>query len=149
MHHVYSKKTGFFTGNAVHTDNVNVDVQDLVKANFGEDFAGITGVTDHQYQKVDLETGQVVPHQPPKPSHNHEWDGQRWQLTTVAVNRQKACADARARVQELEMKVLPRLLRQHALGVDGTRQQIQDLHDEISQCEMIIKDAEAADRAPS
>jgi hypothetical protein len=125
MHHVYNKTTGLFTGSAVHTDNKAVDIQELVRVNFGDGFAGIAGVQDRLSQKIDVATGRLVDYQPPPPTPEHEWNAvtKRWQpnAKAQAANAHEAArVAARARVAEEERDLVRRLTLE-PLEADRTR----------------------------
>jgi hypothetical protein len=138
MHHVYDKATGLFTGNAVHTDNRQVDIQKLIEANFGEGFAGAPNVADPLAQRVDVSTGQVVDFQPPSPGSDHEWNPslKRWVLTAAA---NKARDDAR--VREMRMATLNQeqhtLIREVLLNPTNAvaREALTNLHAELATLE--------------
>lgn len=68
-----------------------------------EGFAAMEGHHDHLSRKVDPATGEVLDHQPPQPSADHEWDGtaKRWVPNAAARDHQAALLAAQARIATL------------------------------------------------
>lgn len=76
----------------------------------------------------------IVDYQPPQPSTDHEWnkDVRRWQLTKAASIRQNEQASARAMIAKCETAAL-RPQRELALGIDGAKDRLQAIDNEIAQ----------------
>jgi len=133
----YHRETGLFSGR-----HLMVSDPALIPLNTPQDHIAIEG--DHYdplTQRVDVTTGKVVDHLPPKPSDDHEWSStsRRWQLRPEITARQKARADALARITELELKAL-RALREHALGKSGAHERLLSIDSEISKLRDVLKD---------
>lgn len=64
------------------------------------------GSYDHLAQRVNIETGEVVEYQPPKPNDDHEWDGEakRWRLKAEVRKHRWRHRQALRRIDELERK---------------------------------------------
>jgi len=123
----YHKGTGIFRDYQFMTSK-----DELIALNTPPDHAAIEGHFDHLSQKVDVESGEVVDHQPPAPSADHEWDAamKRWRKHAATAARDVDRAIARARLTHLET-MQPRLLREVALGYEHARKQLAEIDEEI------------------
>lgn len=92
----------------------------------------IEGHHDHLSKRVDIETGEVVEYQPPKPSNEHEWNAttKRWQLTKDAEDKNIIDLQARAEIKLLENQQA-RAMREFALGMDGAKDRLKSIDDKI------------------
>jgi hypothetical protein len=133
----YHRETGLFNGR-----HLMVSDPALIPLNTPPDHIAIEG--DHYdplTQRVDVASGLVVDHLPPKPSEDHEWSStsRRWQLRPEVTAKQKARSDALARITELELKAL-RALREHALGKAGAHDRLSSIDSEISTLREVLRD---------
>jgi hypothetical protein len=133
----YHRETGIFSGR-----HLMVSDPAMIPLNTPPDHVAIEG--DHYdpiTQRVDVLTGQVVDHIPPKPSDDHEWStiSRRWQLRPEILAKEKARAAALARITELELKAL-RALREHALGRAGAHERLKAIDTEISELRVVFRD---------
>lgn len=105
----------------------------MMIANTPEGAAAIEGRYDHESQRVDLKTGEVVDYQPPQPSSDHEWDeeAKRWALSRAAQDRNRLLND----LDDLDKKQ-GRALREAILAV---------LPDGPERVRLAALDAEAAE----
>lgn len=131
----YHRETGLFNGR-----HLMVADPALIALNTPPDHIAIEG--DHYdplTQRVDVDTGKVIDHLPPKPSDEHEWSGisRRWQLRPEVTAKQKAKAQALGRITELELKAL-RALREHALGKPGAHERLAAIDREITQLRDVL-----------
>jgi hypothetical protein len=132
----YHRETGIFSGR-----HLMVSDPAMIPLNTPPDHIAIEG--DHydpMTQRVDVATGKVVDHLPPKPSDDHEWStiSRRWQLRPEIIAKEKARADALARITELELKAL-RALREHALGKAGAHERLKAIDSEIGELRVILQ----------
>jgi hypothetical protein len=126
----YHRETGMFNGR-----HLMVSDPAMIPLNTPPDHIAIEGDHyDHQTQRVDVNTGKVIDHIPPKPSDDHEWNGisRRWELRPEITAKQQARKAALARITELELKAL-RALREHALGKPGAHDRLTSIDSEITQ----------------
>jgi hypothetical protein len=133
----YHRETGLF-----HGRHLMVSDASLIPLNTPPDHIAIEG--DHYdplTQRVDVNTGKVIDHLPPKPSDDHEWSSisRRWQLRPEVTAKQRAKAQALGRITELELKAL-RALREHALGKHGAHERLAAIDAEITQLRDVLKD---------
>jgi len=133
----YHRETGLFNGR-----HLMVSDAALIPLNTPPDHIAIEG--DHYdplTQRVDVGSGKVIDHLPPKPSDDHEWSSisRRWQLRPEVTAKQKAKAQALGRITELELKAL-RALREHALGKPGAHERLAAIDTEITQLRDLLKD---------
>jgi hypothetical protein len=115
---------------------------ELIPLNTPPDHIPIEG--DHydpMTQRVDVATGKVIDHIPPKPSDDYEWNGisRRWELRPEITARQQARKAALGRITELELKAL-RALREHALGKPGAHERLSAIDTEISDLRALLRD---------
>ncbi len=110
VHSFYDPLTGLFVGRTF------AGPEGTLERNIPPGHAAIEGIHDHLSKKVDLKTGDVVDHQPPQPTPDHEWHSQskRWRLSPDADARQLRRASAKGQIDMLERKAL-RMLRELAL----------------------------------
>jgi hypothetical protein len=82
---------------------------------------------------VHLETGELVDHQPPQPSHEHDWDhaSKRWYLCPSAQNTIDRRMAAQARIAVLEASQ-HRFVREHCLGKPSAVERLREIDAEIS-----------------
>lgn len=127
---IYSKETGLFLGRTVSGTGLTDELLDR-HVNDGE--ARIDGKHDHLSRKVDLATGQVVDHQPPAPSIDHEWNGatKRWQLSVAAQASANEKATTRARHAQL-ITAQHDDIRRAVLGDKDAVRRLIAIEDEIS-----------------
>jgi hypothetical protein len=134
-YHLYDATTGLFVGQTFHTNDADpVAAAAFAKANTPEGHAVYVGhVGDHSSLKVDLATGELVDHQPPQPSADHEWNHQtkRWHQTWAAAAKAQACTAAIARIAQLEASQ-HRFVREHALGDPAALPKLKAIDDEIA-----------------
>lgn len=125
---LYSLADGMFTGNVLTGPR-----DEFIDLNIPEGHAAIEGHHDHLSRRVDLETGQVIDHQPPKPSDEHEWDDamKRWTLLPDVQQRRARHAVALEAIEALE-RSQHRAIREAALGGAGALARLQAIDAEIS-----------------
>ena len=133
----YHRETGLFNGR-----HLMVSDPALIPLNTPPDHIAIDG--DHYdplTQRVDVGTGKVIDHLPPKPSDDHEWSSitRRWQLRAEVTARHKAKSVALSRITELELKAL-RALREHALGKSGAHERLAAIDTEITRLRELLQD---------
>lgn len=124
----YHADTGAIHGNRFSsTDPADVEL------NTPADHIAIEGYHDHLSKRVDVATGELVEHQPPAPSREHEWneDTKRWHLNAVANDRANRKAAAIARIAQLEASQ-HRVVREALLGIPGARVKLSEIDDEIT-----------------
>jgi hypothetical protein len=95
----YHRETGLFDG-----QHLIASGEASVKLNTPPDHIVIDGHHDHLARRVDLQTGEVVDYQPPRPSDEHDWNAttKRWQINTEIQQRKFARASALAQIATLE-----------------------------------------------
>jgi hypothetical protein len=133
----YHRETGMFNGR-----HLMVSDPAMIPLNTPPDHIAIEG--DHYdplTQRVDVSTGKVIDHIPPKPSDDHEWNGisRRWELRPEITAKQLARKAALARITELELKAL-RALREHALGKEGAHERLTSIDGEITALRDVLRD---------
>lgn len=133
----YHRETGIFNGRHLMVSDAS-----MIPLNTPPDHVAIDG--DHYdplTQRVDVKTGKVIDHLPPKPSDDYEWSSisRSWQLRPEIVAREKARAAALGRITELELKAL-RALREHALGKSGAQERLKAIDTEISELRTVLQD---------
>lgn len=85
MFSLYDTETGYFTGQRLRGS------ADFIAANLPQGCSTIAGEHDHLCRRVDLESGEVVPWQPPAPADDDtrtwSWDEatERWQPVPTAA----------------------------------------------------------------
>lgn len=86
---IYDVATGAFVGKTL------VCALRHLPENVPDGCGCILGEFDHMSYRVDLETGQVVDYQPPRPTERHEWDEtiRRWVYVPTAA---EVCRQQRA-----------------------------------------------------
>lgn len=126
---VYSKDTGLFVGRTLTGTSLS---DELLAMNLGDSEAHIEGHHDHLSRKVDLATGEVVDHQPPTPSTDHEWNDatKRWQLQAAAQAKHDDRQSALAQIAAIEARQ-PRAIREAILGYDGAAARLRDIDDQV------------------
>jgi hypothetical protein len=133
--HLYDAATGLFSGQSFHSNDEEPGrAAAFAKANTPAGHAVYEGtVADHQSQRVHLETGELVDHQPPQPSADHAWcgDSKRWHLSPAAQARIGSRAASAARIAYLEHSQ-HRFLRQHALGDPSAIERLKAIDAEIT-----------------
>jgi hypothetical protein len=86
MFYPYRLDTGLFTGEGF---DLNPRTEEAIEAHTPEGCGLFEGQADPLCQRVDLDTGELIPHQPPAPPeteyYRHEWDGRRWQPIAKAL----------------------------------------------------------------
>lgn len=109
----YDPATGLFAGLEY------VGTPDTLELNTPDGHAHVEGRHDHLSRRVDLATGEVVDHQPPQPSADHEWDGdrKRWRLTEEATERARLRARGLVRMDEIDRQTVQAL---RELRIDST-----------------------------
>lgn len=142
---VFDPADGLFTGQVIKGSG------NALEANVPQGMRAVAGLFDRICQRVDIETGRVVDHQPPQPDEDHEWlaenpsakdrAGQRWRWTKKAdvLEREQRRTTRQLQIEELERKKLPRILLElsidpDAVGADGKtpRQRRDELEAQIS-----------------
>lgn len=80
----------------------------LAVANTPPGCGAYAGDVDPDSQRVDIETGEIVDWQPPRPSDDHEWDAdrRRWEMSPAAAKREAERIDAQRRIDALEQSQL-------------------------------------------
>jgi hypothetical protein len=124
----YHRDTGLFNGIKLMSSD-----ETAVKLNTPEDHLAIAGHHDHLSRRVDLESGQVVPYQPPSPSDHHMWEAatERWVLNDDRQLKIAAHRDALSKIAILEASQ-PRYIREHTLGTNPKAlERLQAIEDEI------------------
>lgn len=106
--------------------------EDQLGCNTPSGCGAVEGLFDHMSQRVDMETGKVVDYQPPKPSADHEWNGEtkRWQITAGAADKINRSNAAHSRIAQLEASQ-HRHVREHCLGIAGAAERLKAIDDEI------------------
>lgn len=126
---LYDSGTGLFVGKTIMCP------EDHLSANILDGHAATEGRHDHLSSKVDISTGAVIDHQPPRPSQDHEWNAnaKRWCLTATAQAREAAIAISRARRAVL-IELQHDDVRRVALNPQDTqaRKALQAIEDEMS-----------------
>jgi hypothetical protein len=85
-----------------------------------------------------LQDGALVPHVPPSPGADHEWDeaAGEWRLTAAAAVRAGKRRSALARIEDLE-RAQARAMREHAIGRGGSpgqlKKRLEDIDDAITE----------------
>ena len=99
--HFYHAETGLLHGDGLAVNGPGAE--EMAKANCPPGHKPIEGHLDHLSQRVNVETGEVVDHQPPQPSADHEWhaESKRWRLKKEAAEREAKKAAAPAQIAEL------------------------------------------------
>lgn len=126
----YRADTGELTG-----DRYSAPDESGLSQNTPPGCVAVEGRHDHISRRVDVATGQVISYQPPQPSPDHEWTGERWRLNPAAQDRARQRRAAQASIDALEAQQ-PRAARElllkvaAALNVDGKR--LQALDDQIA-----------------
>jgi hypothetical protein len=96
----------------------------------------IEGRYDHLSQRVDLDTGDIIDYRPLAPDDDHEWNGdrKRWILKPDVAERRRGQAQARARIEALEIGQR-RPMRELALDSDNVeaKRRLQAIDAEISE----------------
>ena len=109
----YHSETGLFTGGSFSTSDERFE--EALAANTPAGCACVVSneAIDMLSQKVDVQTGKIIDHQPPRPSDDHQWDDQtrRWALPEAIVERRNADLEARTVMSQAELKSL-RALRE-------------------------------------
>lgn len=137
----YHKDTGVFHGAVLTTNSV-----DAVELNTPPDHVAIdhpqTESFDQAYHRVNLETGEVQFHPPPKPSEQHEWNDEtsRWHIPDHVHRAASKRRAALAEVHRLNCEVTPVLLRKLVLCklADDVRQilaELRKVHDKVVELE--------------
>ena len=108
------------------------NIDDHLKINTPDGYVAIEGEFDHLSQRVDVANGTVIDWQPPRPTDEHEWNGEtkRWQLNSSTLATQRAKEQARSRIQQLDSKST-RALRELALGINGAHERLRAIEDEL------------------
>ncbi len=124
----YHKETGLFNGT-----KLTVSDDSMIGINTPADHIAIEDFYDHLSQRVDIASGQVIDYQPPAPSADHEWNvtTKRWQLKPEIVAKQAARAQALRSIASLEASQA-RTLREFALGVDGAKDRLHAIDQQIA-----------------
>jgi len=101
--HFFHAETGVIHPDALAI-NASVGVEEAALANCPAGHKPIAGNFDHLSQRVDIESGTVVDHQPPQPSPDHEWHSatKRWRLSEAATARREARTRAVEKIAALE-----------------------------------------------
>jgi hypothetical protein len=138
----YCEVTGLIHQAKVYSNNLeDAKLSDLAaRMNAPPGHLPIAGTYDHDTQRVDLQTRQVVPHKPARPSEDHEWhtDVGRWHLKNEVAERERLHLDVRRQIAELEA-TSPRLLRQAQLGHPGAQEALARLDQQINQLTQILE----------
>lgn len=91
--------------NATYATNA-ADPEKSVAANTPPGHKAIEATLDHLSHRVNLsdEEPVVVDYQPPKPSDNHEWNGEsrRWEMNAAAKARETERREAWAEIRRLQ-----------------------------------------------
>jgi hypothetical protein len=142
-YHLYDAVTGVFVGQTFHCNVADpVVAAEFARSNTPEGHAVYEGaVADHASQRVDVETGGLVNHQPPSPGLDFVWcgDTRRWHLSPAAMLRIDSRAASAARIVFLENSA-HRFVRQHALGDPDARRRLEEIQDEIEALEMHLEE---------
>ena len=112
--HFYDAATGVLTGNSVSYGGVPDDFAPEIPDGHG----AYVGDADHRRQKVDLATGELVPHVP-------------------APDPLEPARQAMARIAALEGRQ-HRALREHALGVAGAIGRVAAIDAEIAALRVLL-----------
>lgn len=113
----YHKLTG-----ALLPHHCNFSEDAAVALNTPPDHVAIEGHHDHLSKRVDVETREVVDHQPPQPALDHVWDDatKRWKRHPDVQAVLDAKVYAQTRIDFLERHKQPRAIRDFLLRNDGT-----------------------------
>lgn len=125
----YHAESGLF-----HDKQLLVSDESTIALNCPEGHLPIDGHHDYLCKRVDLDTKEIIDHQPQQPSGEHEWNPEtkRWQLNAKAHERIARSHSARARIAHLETNVQPRAVREVALNKPDATKRLQDIDDEIA-----------------
>jgi hypothetical protein len=132
----YRRTDGLFTGQRFTAKNARV-----VADNVDDQHALIEGAFDHLSQRVDIQTGDVVDYQPPRPSDDHEWNAvtKRWQRPESVELALAQGRRARAEIQLTEQSSARAqrellLLLSVAAGLEGRpeHRRLQEVDDAIA-----------------
>lgn len=125
----YDPQTGLFTGRRFTGPGK------YIARNTPDGCVAMEGVFDHLSQRVDLETGEVVDYQPPKPDDDHEWDEHRrqWRLKREIRRSLRQRAETLRSIEELERKQL-RPARELAIDPENAeaRQRLTEIEAQIA-----------------
>ena len=85
-HWLFDLSTGLFTGRSISASD------EFLAANRPDGFDWISGVSDSQSQRVDLQDRSIVDYKPPAPSDDHEWipERKRYRLKPAVARAQAA-----------------------------------------------------------
>lgn len=129
----YFVDSGMFSG-------LRVSCGDMKKAlqSAPEGQRPIEGCFSSSQHRIDIDTGEIVSHLPPKPSDDHEWDGRQWVLTHAAAVRKHEIATAQSQIDALEAKQ-NRAIREALLGNAEAQARIADIDQQIATLRAIIR----------
>lgn len=134
--HLYRLADGIFTGQNFSANGLKDSghMPDAMRANVPFDCGAVAIEGDHDNlsKRVDIESGQIIDYQPPRPSSDHEWhDGvKRWKLNAAAAAKIERVNSARTRIAQLEESQHAHV-RAHCIGIAGAAAELQKIHDEI------------------
>ena len=108
----YHKDTGLFNGIQFLTSD-----ESTVALNTPPDHIAIEGHHDCLSRRVDVDTGNVIPYQPPQPTEHHVWRNgiERWVLSDERQSALDAHKRALSTIANLET-LQNRFMREHLLG---------------------------------
>ena len=137
--HFYHKETGVLHQTSMQTD-LAIGADAWAKLNCPDGHEFIEGAFDHLSQRIDVQTGKPVDHQPPRPTSDHEWhaDSKRWRLTDQAKAKIDAAASARQQIVNLEA-VQHRVVREALLGKVGAKERLQAIDAQIAELEKALE----------
>lgn len=125
--HFYDKATGMFTGrtfSAPDDSNLSHNTPEGHGAHCAKEHI------DHLCHRLDLVSGEIIPHQLIQPSPDHTLEDGKWVVDHKRIARRRERETRLARIAALEKK-LPRALLEHALGYDGALQRLRDIDNEL------------------
>lgn len=105
---MYDMKTGLFSRKSFSGPN-------HWRPRLTEGMVLLEGEYDHLSQCVDLESGEVVDYQPPRPSDDHEWIHddpdtgrrvRRWMLKPAVTQRRAQLAAAKAELEQIDLALI-------------------------------------------
>lgn len=123
----YDEKTGLFVGRTYASPDDSTLAQHTPPG-----LKAMEGVHDHLSKAVNLSSGKVIEHQPPKPSEEHEWNAgtRRWQLTKEAQKRIAIRTSILGQIAHLEGGQ-HRTMREATLGDQGAMRRLVEIEQKI------------------
>lgn len=140
---IYNEQTGIFVSR--WTGSIS-----QLECNIPAGHKAVPGNFDLLSNRVDLETGNVVPYQPPRPSDDHDWDTQtmRWRKSDDVQDWELKRIAAIQKIELLEKQQARPLreLRKNANDAEANRR-LDEIDAEITELRKIVTSPKPGRRA--